>query len=200
MNFIEKLRSRELRVMCVPAALHGIMKENISLWMAIYIVDVYSVNLKSSAYYILLIPVIGFAARMVYPMLLRFFKGNENAVSQIFFVVCACVSLLVCFSQIGMMFSVIALGVIYAAVSIINTSMLSIYPLRYTNEGSCAGVSGILDFATYFGAGVSSAIYGVVIKHFGYLPMFVSWLVISLFSAIILHIISKRRDEIETFC
>ena len=49
--------------------------------------------------------------------------------------------------------------------------MLSIYPLRYTNEGSYAGVSGILDFATYFGAGVSSAIYGVVIKHFEYLPM-----------------------------
>lgn len=101
---------------------------------------------------------------------------------------------------IANMYFITKLGVIYAAVSIINTSMLSIYPLRYTNEDSCAGVSGILDFATYFGAGVSSAIYGVVIKHFGYLPMFVSWLVISIFSAIILHIISKRRDEIEAFC
>lgn len=45
LNLVKKLHNRELLTMCVPAALHGVMKENISLWMAIYTVDVYSVNL-----------------------------------------------------------------------------------------------------------------------------------------------------------
>ena len=39
-----------------------------------------------------------------------------------------------------------------------------------------------MDFATYLGAGVSSVIYGAVIKHFGYLPMFISWAMISVIS------------------
>lgn len=34
-------------------------------------------------------------------------------------------------------------------------------------------------FSTYLGAGKSSAVYGTVIKHFGYLPLFVSWGILS---------------------
>lgn len=33
------LKDRELKLMTIPAVFHGVMKENISLWMAVYIVD-----------------------------------------------------------------------------------------------------------------------------------------------------------------
>ena len=75
---------------------------------------------------------------------------------------------------------------------VINTSVLSIYPLRYSDTGNSASVSGITDFSTCFGAGVSSAVYGAVIKHFGYLPMFVSRAVISVLSIFILIVINKN--------
>lgn len=153
--------------------------------MSVYIVDKYCVNLSVSSFYILLIPVIGFLGRIAYTPLYLMVREHENNVTIIGFLVCTILSCLLCFDKIGMVLSVIALGGIYAAVSVINTSILSIYPLRYTETGNISSVSGIMDFATYLGAGISSAVYGIVIKHLGYLPMFISWVVISVISMLI---------------
>ena len=68
----------------------------------------------------------------------------------------------------------------------INTSMLSIYPIRYLASGNVASVSGIMDFATYLGGGISSVLYGILIDSFGYVPMFTSWAVISVVSIVFL--------------
>lgn len=78
---------------------------------------------------------------------------------------------------------------------IINTSILSIYPMHYLKTGNVASVSGMMDFATYLGGGVASMVYGVVIKNFGYLPMFVSWIVLSLASMLVIYKIAKNRKR-----
>ena len=95
------------------------------------------------------------------------------------------------------MYAVINLSIMYAAVSMINTSILSVYPLYYLETGNVASVSGVMDFATYLGAGVSGAIYGVVINHFGYFPMFLSWGCISLVSILLIKNIEKQRNIAE---
>lgn len=186
------LKNRELMLMNGAAAAHGVMKENIGLWMAVYVADVYAADLTKSSYYILLIPAIGLLGRGIYPTLFRLCGKDENKVSLAAFAVCAAAAVFLCAGSIGIFFSVLALGIIYAAVSVINTSVLSIYPLRYSDTGNTASVSGTTDFSTYFGAGVSSAVYSAVIKHFGYLPMFVSWAVISVLSIFILIVINKN--------
>lgn len=186
------LKNRELMPMNCVAAAHGVMKENIGLWMAVYVADVYAADLTKSSYYILLIPAIGLLGRGIYPTLFRLCGKDENKVSLAAFAVCAAAAVFLCAGSIGIFFSVLALGIIYAAVSVINTSVLSIYPLRYSDTGNTASVSGTTDFSTYFGAGVSSAVYSAVIKHFGYLPMFVSWAVISVLSIFILIVINKN--------
>ena len=60
------LKDRHIALMIVPALFHGVMKENISLWMTVFVVDTYLVDLSESSYYILLIPVIGFIGRTAY--------------------------------------------------------------------------------------------------------------------------------------
>lgn len=188
------LKDKELKMMSVPAMLHGVMKDNISLWMTVFIVDTYLVDLSTSAYYVLLIPIIGFIGRTLYPFMFKLCKGKENTVSLIGFALCITASLILCVGKVGMILSVLALSVIYAAVSMINTSILSIYPMHYLKTGNVASVSGIMDFATYLGAGISSVIYGVVIDAFGYVPMFVSWAVISVISIIMILKINKNRN------
>lgn len=185
MSMFQLLKNKELRTMTIPAVFHGVMKENISLWMAVYIVDIYSVDLSTSAYYILLIPVIGFIGRTIYPAFYRLCKENENIVTLVGFFVCIGCSIPLCFGQSNIVISVLCLSFIYTAASIINTSMLSIYPMHYLSTGNVGSVSGIMDFATYLGAGIASAAYGVIIKHFGYLPMFLSWILISLVSVVV---------------
>ena len=194
------LRDGQLRVMSVPAVMHGGMKENISLWMTVYIVDRYCVDLSTSSYYVLLIPLIGFIGRTVYPGVYKICRERENTVSLMGFVVCALSSAALCLGGLGIGASVLCLSLIYAAVSMINTSMLSIYPLRYAKTGNVASVSGIMDFATYLGGGIASAVYGLVISRFGYLPMFVSWAVISALSVLILRMVQREAAGEDEMC
>jgi len=81
---------------------------------------------------------------------------------------------------------------IYAAVSVINTSMLSIFPMRFADTGNVSSVSGIMDLVTYSGAGVGSFVYGFTTKSFGYDFMFESWVVISVVSLVIVMLINKK--------
>lgn len=189
------IKEKEVFTMLVPAILHGVMKDNISLWMAVFIVDKFRVDLTTSSYYILLIPTIGFIGRVIYPAVYKLCKNKENTVSLISFFISAAASLLLCFSGIGIISAVLCMSVIYTAVSMINTSILAIYPLRFLNTSNVASVSGIMDFATYLGAGISGVIYGAVIKSFGYTPMFVSWVLISLISIIVFKKIKSVKEK-----
>ena len=193
--FLSLLKRKELLEMTFPAAFHGIMKENISLWMTVFIVDRYAVDLNTSSYYVLLIPVIGLIGRLLYPIVFRLLRENENYVSCVGFGICIIAAVLLWWGRIGILVSALALGLIYTAVSMINTSFLSIYPLRYAQTGNEAAVSGIMDFATYLGAGISGAVYGVVIKHFGYTPMFASWAVVSVISLVVIIKINKKEGK-----
>ena len=65
-----------------------------------------------------------------------------------------------------------------------------------------AFVSGLMDFATYGGAGISGWIFGVTVKYFGYASMYISWAVISVISAVPLSctVIRKQKNEGEKLC
>lgn len=194
-SMLQLVKNKEVLMMGVPAVMHGVMKENISLWMTVFVVDKYNVDLSVSSLYILLIPVIGFIGRTLYPFALKLCGEKENTVSSLGFIVCVVSAVLLCVDGVGMLLSVVLLSLIYTAVSMINTSILSIYPLKFLETGNVASVSGVMDFATYLGGGVASMIYGVVIASFGYVPMFVSWIVISIISVLMLMKINKNKKE-----
>lgn len=192
-SFFKLLKNKEMLVMSLPAAIHGIMKENISLWMALYVMDCYGADFNKTSFYILFIPIIGFIGRNIYPFLYKLFGKNENRVSTAGFVVCVASSALLLLGTLPMAAAVLLLSLIYVAASVINTSIVSIYPMRYAKSGNTASVSGIMDFATYLGAGVSSLAYGIVVDNFGYMPMFVSWAVTSALATIISLKMSKEK-------
>ena len=195
-SIIKLIKEKEIRLMCLPAVMHGVMKENVSLWMTVYVVDKFSTDLSTSSYYILFIPIIGFVGRIIYPSVLKLCKDNENTVSVLGFTISTVCSVLICFSGIGLAMSVLCLSVIYAAVSMINTSILSIYPLRSADTGNVASVSGVMDFATYLGAGIASMIYGIVIAELGYSPMFISWAIVSIISIAVIMLINSNRKKL----
>lgn len=195
MSMLQLLKDKELRMMSVPAVFHGVMKENISLWMTVYLIDVFGVDLSTSAYFVLFIPLLGFIGRFLYPVCYKLCKDREHAVSTIGFIACALFSVPVCFGGIHPAVAVLCLSVIYAAASMVNTSILSIYPIRYLKTGNVASVSGMMDFATYLGGGISSVLYGVLIQSFGYLPMFLTWIVISALSMIFLRLIMRNEAK-----
>lgn len=191
-SFVSLLSNTEVRRLLIPAALHGVMKDNVSLWMTVYFVDKFSVDLEKSALFVLFIPVIGLIGRFLYPLFYKLCKEQEHKVSIVGFIICIISAAVLMLGSITPLVAAFALSFIYAATSLINTTLLTIYPLRFVKNNNVSSVSGIMDFATYFGAGVGSFAYGFLIKEAGYLPMFASWAVISVISLIIIYPFVKK--------
>lgn len=187
---------RRMRAMLFPALCHGIVKDNVSLWMAVYFVDAFRVDLMKSSYFLLLVPAVGLAGRLSYEFFYRRCGSNESAVASRAFAVSAVMAALLLLPGVPPWAAAIGLGLIYAAVSVASSSLLAVFPLRFARLGESASASGFLDFATYFGAGVGSIVYGVVVRRFGlagYGVMFASWAVLSVASSAILAAIARRQ-------
>ena len=194
-SMLQLLKNKEMQISLLPAILHGTMKDNISLWMTVYFVDKFNIDLNQSAYFVLLIPVMGFIGRMVYPACYKLCQEQEHKVSLYSFVLCTAAALVLGFGTSSPLCAAVCLSLIYTAVSLINTSFLSIYPIRFVSTGNVASVSGIMDFATYFGAGVSSLFYGYIIEKAGYSPMYLSWAAFSLISIIFLRMLLSGKSD-----
>lgn len=184
--FRELVRNKQIRSILLPSMFHGAMKDTISLFMAVYFLDTFLVDLESSSWYVLLIPAVGLLGRLVYPACYRLLKQREHLLSVICFVACALFAGVLCLPLESPLAAAIALSMIYALVSMINTSILSMFPLRFAQQDLVGSVSGITDFATYLGAAIASAIYGLLIETGGYIYMFASWVVLSILSILFL--------------
>jgi len=185
------LKKKEIRSSILPAFLHGIIKDNISFWMASFFVMQFGIDLEKTAYFVLFIPVVGFVGRICYPMLYGLFRQEEHRVSGAALILCAVAMMALLIFPGSPAFAILCLGLAYAAVSIVNTSLLSIMPLRYAKENLIASTSGLMDFATYLGASLGSFAYGYVIDLWGYAPMLYSWLAAAVFAAIALRRVVK---------
>ena len=176
-----------LWIMLVPALIHGIMKDNISLWMATFAVERFGLNLETTTYYILLIPALGFLGRMLAPSLLKPCKGSEHLLIILSLLGCFLGTALLTLLPLPGWAAIALLSFVYMAVSVINACLLAFFPIHYAKTNQVASVSGILDFATYLGTGLSAMVYGTMIVHFGYESMFLSWCVFSALGAGILY-------------
>ncbi|MBQ8510759.1 MAG: MFS transporter [Clostridia bacterium] len=189
----ELIRRRDLQLTVPTAFMHGMMKDNITTWMTKYFIFTFAIDLTEASFFSLFIPLVGFVGRMLYPLLYKFCGEREHLVSVIGFGICAAAAIPLCLGAGTPVVAMICLAAIYAAVSLINTSLLSIYPIQFVQSGRVATISGIMDFATYLGAGVSSMIYGVVIVRFGYVPMYVSWAIVAVLSLAMTAKLVKKK-------
>jgi OPA family glycerol-3-phosphate transporter-like MFS transporter len=184
---VDLFRHRGLRNMLFPTVVHGVMKDNISLWMAVYVMDTFALDLEHSAAYILLIPTMGFIGRILAPHLQSLLGDNEYRLSAACFALCVVLTATLMFLPLSAWLAVVCLSLLHMAASIINACMLAFFPLRFAASGQVASVSGVMDFASYLGTGLSAAVYGGLIDSYGYSAMFGSWAVLSLLALLLLR-------------
>lgn len=189
------LKHKYLRQMFIPAVIHGVMKDNISLWMTVYVMDKFGIDLAQSAYFILLIPALGFLGRFIAPSLYRFTSSREKPLLICSYLVCAIFSALLILLPFSAWAAVIYLSIIYMAVSVINACILAFFPIQFAKAGRVASVSGILDFATYLGTGLSAMVYGFMIDALGYNSMYLSWVVLSILAVPLLIVHRKHQTK-----
>jgi len=182
----ELMKIPEVRLAMIPSAFMGLMKDNATLWMTVYFVDTYGIDLNATTGFVLFIPLVGLGARLLFPVFLKLAKNNEHLVSLYTFAGSLVASVLLVTVKNSLV-AVICLSMVYACMSLTNSSMLSIFPARYAARGCMAAISGVLDFVAYLGAGLGSTVFGLTIDTFGYGFMYASWAVMSVAGFLIMQ-------------
>ena len=180
------LKNKRIQQMLLPAFCHGVLKDNIGLWMAAFFVARFNLDLKNSSAFLLFIPTMGFLGRIGYNFIFRLSGKSEARVSAFSFIVCGITAVALCVPIGSPALAMVSLGIMFAAVSVINTYVLSVYPLSFAESGNIATVSGFMDFGVYLAGGIGAAIYGALIEKFGYTPMFLSWAALSVLALLFL--------------
>lgn len=190
----EIMQQPEVRLSVFPCIVMGLLKDNVTLWMAVYFVDIFAINLSATAWYVFMIPLVGLCARLLFPYALRLAGGNEHLISRVSFLA-SVFSAIILITVHDPVIGAIALSIVYASMSMTNSSMLSIFPARFADQGMMASISGILDFVAYLGAGIGSTVYGLIIDRHGYEAMFISWAVLSIIAWLFMRVLTAKRKE-----
>ena len=186
------LQEEKIKTVILPAMFHGMIKDNISLWMTLFFVDQFKIDLNASAGFVLFIPVVGFLGRIAFPFLISLYKQKEDRLSTHAFVLCIIASLLLLPKNVMPVTAIICLSLIYAAISVINTVLVTYFPLQFAKNGNQSSVSGIMDFFTYLGAGIGSLVFGYLVSWLGYGAMFLAYAAISAISIIMTVKMDKK--------
>lgn len=193
-SILKMLKTPCICVMLVPAILHGVIKDNISAWAPKFFQLNYGFTLSQMQLFVYIIPVIGMVGRLAYPSIYKLFNSNENKVSIFSAFFCFVSMLPLIFGVKNIIIAAICLCFTNAAINVINTSFLSMFPIKFSKSGNVSSVTGIMDFFTYLGAGIGSAIYGITLTDGNFNFMFYSWIFIALAISIILFIIIKSKN------
>ena len=184
MALLELFRDRAFLRMILPALLHGIIKDNVNVWMGLFFAKTFGLDLKSLSYYVFIIPLCTLAGRIIFLPVLKLCRNNENTVAAISLGACTVLAVLLALGTLPLWTSLICYGGIACAISMANTTILSIFPARYLERGCVSSVASYMDVVTYGGAAVGSLVFGFIVASFGYTPMFIVWSVCAFVSGI----------------
>lgn len=186
------LCDRSFHEMILPAISHGMIKDNVNVWLAVYFVDTFGIDLNAIVYYIFFIPLFGLVGRIIYPIVYKVIK-NDYMMSILAFVLCILLLVPLCTPVVTPIVAMLCLGMISAMVSVINIHMLSMFPSRYARSGNVSLAASFMDVLTYGGAGLGSLFFGALIQKLGYISMFLVWVMVSVVSIVCLALARKRH-------
>ena len=194
-NVFKLIEKKDIFGKFIPAFLHGLIKDNVSFWLPTILAMKYLVSGEITGLMIIIVPAIGMAGRMLYPSLLGILKDDEDLITLICFAAGALCSVLLIFTNTSGLIATVLLGIIYAATSMINTTFLSIYPIKFAQKGCSATISGIMDFLSYTAAAAGSALYGVLAEKYGYDSLYICWSVFAVLGIVLLAASRKKAQE-----
>jgi len=165
------LRDRGFQKMAAPALLYGVVRNNISGWMAIYFMDMFGIDLQSVSFFVFIMPVFSLLGQTAFPRFCRIL-GNESRVTAAAFGLCAVSMLPMCFNAVTPLTALILIAAGTVAIAQHGVHFVSLFPSQYAGVGSVSLVASMTDSLCYVGSCIGSALAGVLIEQWGYSGMY----------------------------
>lgn len=181
----------EFKSMFIPAMGHGMIKDNINVWLAVFFVDTYAIDISKVGGYVFFIPLMSLLGKTLYPVLYRYLKSDYK-ISISSFIMCIVCSLYLVSGKASVAEAVFCMGMLAALVAAINTHILAVIPGQIAEQSNMSFAASVMDLLVYGGAGLGSLIFGGLIQKYGYGSMFAIWAAASAVSTAVMCFNSRR--------
>jgi len=154
----------------------GIVKEGITLWGPLYIMEKQGFGMDSSLWLILLVPIMNLFGFLLTGWMADRMQNREAVILSILFVASgfSCYGLLV-FAHTSTLTCVLLLGLASSLLHGTNVLLSAAIPMKFKRYNRTSAVAGILDSSSYLGAGASAALSGLIIDAFGWNGVMTFW-------------------------
>lgn len=170
------LRDRTLWRYVFPAAAHGVVKDNLILWIPSLFMAQYNLDLSNAAFFVFMMPLANFIGRLIFPVCFRLVRERQAAMVALSFAICVGALLPFLFTVMPAWLTALLLALVAVATTWINAVFITLYPAGYAAQGCVSTVAGLMDAATYTGSAIGSAVFGALIAAAGYNAMIAVWI------------------------
>ncbi|HBN85907.1 MAG TPA: hypothetical protein DDZ89_18935 [Clostridiales bacterium] len=176
-SMTELIFKRKLWVIALICLMQGLVKESVSLWGPVFIMERNHMDLSALPGTILVIPIIHLFGLLLTGRLNKLFRYKEKWTILTMYILCGLfIGLLILLPDMPLAFSVVSTGCVLAAMFGANSMLLGVIPMKYAEYNRSSSVAGFLDFLTYMSAGVSATFTGALANNAGWSWVLVFWL------------------------
>lgn len=178
-SFWKVINKTKLWYVVVACAAKGIVKESISLWGPMYLMETQGLDLKSTIGLILILPFVNFIGILLAGWLSKKYKNQDQITIITLFLISILANIGLVkaggFSAIlGLLFLSLSSAMMYGS----NTILLGSIPMKYAKYNKTSSIAGFLDFISYMAAGITVSFTGIIVDRFGWDGVLVLWILV----------------------
>ena len=164
---------------------NGYVRDGITNWATKLLMDTQGIDLGSAVGIILIIPTVNFLGIRLGQIAYKRSGGNSYLAAGILFALCtALCAVLGPASHAGIVACATALVMTSAMTYGLNPLLTSLMPMNYRSLNRVALAAGLMDAMIYLGSAFSGSFAGFLSDKLGWVAVFVSWTVLSLFGTL----------------
>jgi sugar phosphate permease len=193
-------RQPQMRLAAAACIALGVVKESFNLWMPTFLMETFGFNLAQAAGYAIWLPLAGAAGIVLAGWLShRYFRSEEAPVTAALLGGLALAALLFgpFLTAVGVIGVPLALGVVGMMTNGANGLLLTALPMTQgatqNGQSRVSSAAGLLDFASYVGAGLGGMFSGLLADAFGWGAAFIFWALAALAGMFTMIAIWRRR-------
>jgi sugar phosphate permease len=195
MSLMAVINKTKLWYVVIACFAQGIIKEGVGLWAPTFMMETQNTDIVSIGRIITLIPLMNLAGMLFAGWLNKQYKYQEKQtiITLFAFGIATLIGLLT-LGKLGVVWTLIFLGLSSAAMYGANTLLLGLIPIKYAKYNRVSSVAGFLDFCSYVASGIAASLTGVIVNNFGWTGVMILWSLVAV-AGIISLIVSWQADK-----
>ncbi len=174
--------------------IHGMLKDGITAWAPSYMSECFEITASMASFLAIVPQVVNLlAAAFAYWIFRK--TQDEMICAQLLFLIASCsLGILLLYGYVNFILSIICLSFTIMSMQAVNVVFVSIIPLRFSQYGKLASISGMHDALGYIGCAVSMYLVAGIADSFGWNFTILFWIIAAV-SGMLICILMKRKWE-----